>query len=128
MRILLVEDDLTSRMFMEKFLMRYGQVEMATNGLEAIDLVVDALEQDSYYELICLDVMMPKVDGLKALREIRKSEKKYPNIRPSKVIMTTALNDHNTVQEAYESGCEAYAWKPIDIHKFQELLENLDII
>ena len=127
MKILLVEDDLTSRMFMKKFLTRYGTCDVAVNGLEAIDMVEDSLAKEEPYQLICLDVMMPKVDGLKALKEIRKMESKSKLVA-SKIIMTTALNDRSTVDDAYTLGCEAYAWKPIDIHKFKTLLQELDII
>ncbi len=127
MKILLVEDDLTSRMFMKKFLTRYGTCDVAVNGLEAIDMVEDSLTKEEPYQLICLDVMMPKVDGLKALKEIRKMESKS-ELTASKIIMTTALNDRSTVDDAYALGCEAYAWKPIDIHKFKTLLQELDLI
>lgn len=128
MKILLVEDDLTSRMFMKKFLSRYGHCDIAINGLEAIEQVSEAIIKRSHYDLICLDVMMPKVDGLKALKEIRILEQNDHHVKPAKVIMTTALNDKKTVNEAYDLGCHAYAWKPIDIHKFKELLETLDLI
>jgi two-component system chemotaxis response regulator CheY len=127
MKILLVEDDLTSRMFMKTFLTRYGTCEVAVNGLEAIDMVEDSLAKQEPYQLICLDVMMPKVDGLKALKEIRKMESES-DLTATKIIMTTALNDRSTVDDAYTLGCEAYAWKPIDIHKFKVLLQELDII
>ena len=128
MKILLVEDDLTSRLFMKKFLSRYGHCDIATNGIEAIDQVVQSITGKHYYDLICLDVMMPKVDGIRALKEIKLIENKDPSVHPAKIIMTTALNDKKTVSEAYELGCHAYAWKPIDIHKFKELLEELDLI
>lgn len=129
MKILLVEDDKTSRLFMNKFLTRYGTCDIAENGLEAIDYCEKAIREADYYDLICLDVMMPKVDGIKALKEIRQIERQTKGkIIPAKVIMTTALNDRATVNEAYEAGCHAYAWKPIDIHDFQKLLESLDLI
>lgn len=129
MKILIAEDDLTSRIFMNKYLSRYGEVEVVQNGMEAIDLVINAIELKDYYDLICLDIMMPKVDGIKALkniREIEKSSKTQPN--PAKIIMTTALNDVETVQSAYGLGCDAYAWKPIDIEKFDKVLQSLNLI
>ncbi len=79
------------------------------------------------YQLICLDVMMPKIDGLKSLSEIREMESKS-ELAASKIIMTSALNDKKTVNDAFRLGCEAYAWKPIDIHEFQELLQELKLI
>lgn len=129
MKILIAEDDLTSRMFMKKFLSRYGVCDIAVNGIEAIELTEQAIVNRDHYHLICLDVMMPKIDGVKALREIRRIEEKMKQeVEPAKVIMTTALNDRQTVDEAYEAGCHAYAWKPINIHEFKVLLENLDLI
>jgi two-component system chemotaxis response regulator CheY len=130
MRILIAEDDLTSRMFMEKYLSRYGICELAMNGMEAIELVKKSLESGLTYNLICLDIMMPKIDGIKALKTIREMESVLldSNLTPAKIIMTTALNDKETVEEAYQFGCEAYAWKPIDVDKFNDVLKKLKLI
>lgn len=127
MRILIAEDDLTSRLFMRKFLEKYGRCDLAMNGVEAIDLVMDAVQAKQNYDLICLDIMMPKVDGIKALKTIREIEKSAEGVEPSKIIMTTALNDKATVDEAYEAGCEAYAWKPIDVEKFTEVMNKIGL-
>ncbi|MCT4593676.1 MAG: response regulator [Anaeromicrobium sp.] len=130
MRILIAEDDLTSRLFMKKYLSEYGTCDVVMNGMEAIDLVMNSIEMKKPYDLICLDIMMPKVDGIKALKIIRKIERTSldEGFEPAKIIMTTALNDKETVKEAYECGCEAYAWKPIDIEKFNEVLKKLCLI
>jgi len=130
MKILIAEDDFTSRLFIKKYLSKYGSCDLAMNGMEAIDLALVSLEQKNPYTLICLDIMMPKVDGIKALKTIRELEKKYLSNgeNPAKIIMTTALNDKETVEEAYKYGCEAYAWKPIDVEKFDEVLKKLELI
>jgi len=129
-RILIAEDDLTSRLFMAKYLSRYGVCDLAMNGMEAIDLVVSSIEENNPYDLICLDIMMPKVDGIKALKVIRELESTSDNkkSKPSKIVMTTAINDKETVEEVYKLGCEAYAWKPIEVDKFNEMLKNLGLI
>jgi two-component system, chemotaxis family, chemotaxis protein CheY len=130
MKILIAEDDLTSRLFMKKYLSNHGHCDVVMNGMEAIELVMNAIEMAEPYDFICLDVMMPKVDGLKALKTIREIEDKHlpANKKPAKVIMVTALNDKETVEEAYRYGCEAYAWKPIEIDKFDEMLKKLELI
>lgn len=130
MKILIAEDDLTSRLFMKKYLSQYGECQVAVNGVEAIDRALEAMESGNAFDLICMDIMMPKVDGIKALKMIRQAEQsKNTDVgKTSKVIMTTALNDKNTVAEAYASGCEAYAWKPIEIEKFNDLLRELELI
>lgn len=74
--------------------------------------------------------MMPKLDGLKVLKTIRDIEKQR-NISDTervKIIMTTALNDKKTVLDSYDNGCEAYAWKPIEMDKFIEVMKRLELI
>ena len=130
MKILIAEDDLTSRMFMKKYLMQYGSCDLAMNGMEAIDMVAASMKDNNPYDLICLDIMMPKLDGIRTLSIIREleSESGNKNKKVSKIVMTTALNDQDSIEEAYRLGCEAYAWKPIEVEKFSEMLKELELI
>lgn len=130
MRILIAEDDLASRIFMKKFLSKYGDCDVVVNGIETIDAYLDSLKEGNPYDLICLDIMMPRLDGLKALRSIRDIEKQKGITEDSrvKVIMTTALNDKDTVMSSYDMGCEAYAWKPIEMDKFVAVMKSLGLL
>ncbi|OEH84873.1 histidine kinase [Desulfuribacillus stibiiarsenatis] len=130
MRILIAEDDMVSRKFLNKFLSQYGECDMVVDGLEAIDAYMMAMKEESSYDLICLDIMMPKVDGVKALKAIRdlEAQKNVPVENRAKIIMTTALSEAKFVQKAFEYGCEAYASKPIDTAKLTEVLEKLGLI
>jgi two-component system chemotaxis response regulator CheY len=130
MRILIAEDDLTSRKFLYKFLMQYGECDLVVDGLETLDAVLISFKDNKLYDLICLDIMMPKVDGVKVLKSIRDIEiqKGISPDKRSKIIMTTALAETNLVQRAFEIGCDAYAAKPIDLEKFTEVLKNLKLI
>ncbi|MBU3127600.1 response regulator [Clostridium tagluense] len=130
MRILIAEDDFTSRLFMSKFLSKYGECDVVIDGIEALDAYLNSIKDGNSYDLICLDIMMPRLDGMKVLKSIRDIEKQN-NIETEKrvkIIMTTALNDKKTVLKAYDSGCEAYAWKPIEIDKFILVMKNLGLI
>ncbi|MFZ5986040.1 MAG: response regulator [Bacillota bacterium] len=130
MRILIAEDDLTSRKFLGKFLSKYGACDMVVDGLEAIDAYLMAMRENKPYDLICLDIMMPKVDGVKVLKAIRDLEKQkgvLPEKR-AKVIITTALSEAGFVHAAFEYGCEAYAAKPIDTAKLVETMEKMGLI
>lgn len=130
MRILIAEDDLASRIFMKKFLSKYGDCDIAVNGLEALDAFLGALKEERPYSLICMDVMMPKLDGIKALQAIRDIEKQkgIEGKGRTKIIMTTSLNDKTTITNAYDAGCEAYAWKPIEMDKFVIVMGKLGLI
>lgn len=130
MRILIAEDDLIGRKFMEKFLSQYGECDIAVNGIEALDLFLTALKEEKPYSLICLDIMMPKLDGLKVLKAIRdiEKEKGIDEKTSAKIILTTAINDKDTVMESFDTGCEAYAGKPIDVEKFKEVMRKMGLI
>lgn len=127
MRILIAEDDLASRKFLFKFMSQYGKCDIVVDGLEVLDAFLMSIKENNPYDLICLDIMMPKVDGVKALKAIRDLETQkgvHPDKR-TKVIMTTALAETQMVQNAFEIGCDAYAAKPIDIDKLTEVLQRL---
>lgn len=130
MRILIAEDDLTSRNFLFKLLSKYGECDLVVDGLEALDAVIMSLKNSTPYDLICLDIMMPKVDGVKVLKHIRELEiqKGVLPEKRSKIVMTTALAETHFVQNAFEIGCDAYAAKPIDTDKLIEVLHNLKLI
>ncbi|NLO99071.1 MAG: response regulator [Clostridiaceae bacterium] len=127
MRILIAEDDLASRKFLFKFMSQYGKCDIVVDGLEVLDAFLMSIKENNPYDLICLDIMMPKVDGVKALKAIRDLETQkgvHPDKR-TKVIMTTALAETQMVQNAFEIGCDAYAAKPIDIDRLTEVLQRL---
>jgi len=130
MRILLAEDDFASRKFMDKLLSQYGECDVMVDGEEAVDAFTMALDDGEPYDLACLDVMMPVLDGYQVLKAIRniEAQKGIPKEDRIKVIMTTALNEEHNVNLAFELGCEAYAGKPIDVEKFEKVLDKLGLI
>ena len=130
MRILIAEDDRLSRAYLEAFMKEYGQCDTAADGMETLDLYLEALKNGTPYDLLCLDIMMPKVDGLMVLRLIRELEKqrKFSEEQQAKIIMMTAIADIEHVDQAFELGCDAYASKPIEIDQVQEVLEDLGLI
>ena len=75
MRILIVEDDFASRKFMMNFMSAYGDCDGTVDGMEAVEAYMMALEDEQPYDLICLDVMMPVMDGYQVLNTIRNMEK-----------------------------------------------------
>ena len=130
MKTLIVEDDFTSRLLLQELLKSYGPSHIAVNGEEAVDAVNAALEAGEHYDLICLDIMMPKMDGQVALLIFRDQEEAR-GIRSSegaKIVMTTALSDIQSVMEAYRNLCDGYLTKPIEKAKLLEELRNLKLI
>ena len=130
MRALIAEDDLASRKFILKILEPFGDCDFTVNGVETLDAFLLALDELKPYDLICLDIMMPRLDGIKALKAIRDIEKQtvIEEEKKVKIIMTTALNSKEIVLNAYDSGCEAYAYKPIETDKFIIVMKKLGLI
>ena len=130
MRVLIAEDDFASRKFMLRFLSKYGECDITVDGLEVVEAFSMALEENEGYDLVCLDIMMPGLDGYQALMKIREIEKEklVPEDKAVKIIMTTALNEGKNVMKAFDLGCTAYAGKPIDQEKFENVLRKFELI
>ncbi len=128
LKILIAEDDIISRKLLWKILDDYGECDLVVNGIEAIDAFMLSVQEKSHYDLICLDIMMPKVDGVKVLKTIRDLEKQYKIRKKSKIIMVTALSEAEVVDDSFVKGADAYASKPLDIDKLLEVMRNLNLI
>ena len=130
MKILIAEDDFASRNAIKNFLKQYGECDITVDGSEAIDAFMMTLEMGERYDLVCLDVMMPVMDGYQALQGIRNLEKAngIAGKDAAKIIMTTALNEERNVKKAFEMGCTVYCAKPIDMDKLKKALEKLELI
>lgn len=130
MKTLIVEDDFTSRLLLQELLKSYGPSHIAVNGKEAIEATRSALEAGEHYDLICMDIMMPEMDGQEALRKIREQESAKGIFSQSgaKIIMISAADDIKNVSAAYHSLCDAYLPKPIIKVKLIEELRKLKLI
>ena len=117
LRILLVEDDFSCRLLLQTFLARYGECHIAVNGREAVEAFRSAFVRGSGYDLICMDIMMPVMDGQEAVRQIRDFEEAHGIFSTSgaRIIMTTAVDDIREVINSFRDLCDAYLVKPIDL-------------
>jgi two-component system chemotaxis response regulator CheY len=129
-RFLIVDDDEVSRELIQTIISPYGQCSVAYDGQEAIDAVRLALEENDPYDLVCLDIMMPGVDGHEALKEIRKLEARHGihGLDGVKVIMITALRDSKHCIQCFREGCECYLTKPIEEEKLLAKLRELGLL
>jgi len=130
LKSLVVEDDFTSRLLLQKMLAPYGEAHVAVDGEEALLAIQLALENNEPYDVICLDIMMPKLDGQATLKGLRQREENHglPLGTGSKVVMTTALKDSRNVMQAFREQCDAYLVKPVDRKKLVEQLKRLGVL
>lgn len=131
MKTLIVEDDFLNRFLLNKLLSEYGKVDTVVNGIEAINAFELAHKENSKYDLILLDIMMPEMDGIQALKIIRQKEKEMqiPPKDEVKIIMITALDTpHDVIESYYQGGCNAYLVKPILRKKLLDILKEFRLI
>ena len=130
LKILIADDDFSSRKIMKAFLEEYGTIDMTVDGEETLFAFKTALKEGEPYTLICLDIMMPKIDGQAVLKEIRKieQEKGILGKKAVKVVMTTALDDPQNVMESFKSDATGYITKPFDEEDFLQTLKGLKIL
>jgi len=130
MKTLIVEDDFTSRLVLQTFLSRYGECHLAVDGEEAVTAYRAALEAGQGYDLICMDIMMPRMDGREAVRQIRTMEQVRGIVSSAgvKIIMTTAVNDLKEVSRCFQELCDAYLVKPIDLGLLRKQMEGYHLL
>jgi phosphoserine phosphatase RsbU/P len=116
MRILIAEDDLTSRTILTAVLQKSSHEVVATyDGAEAWE----ALQQPGAPRLAILDWMMPGLDGVTVCRRVRAIETE----RPPYIIMLTTRNERNDVVEGLRAGADDYLVKPCDAEELYARVE-----
>ena len=128
MKSLVAEDDATNRKLLKTFLSRYGDCDVAIDGKEAVTAVRAARQNHASYDLVCMDLRMPQMDGQEAIREIRKQEAAAGVSKTVKIIVTTMHTDIDSIAGALLSRCNAYLAKPIDTAKLRSELMDLGLI
>jgi two-component system chemotaxis response regulator CheY len=130
LRALIVEDDFTSRKILQAMLMPFGECDVAVDGDEALEAFSSALGQGAAYNLVCLDINMPGMNGHEVLSEIRNDEDAsgISGLDRAKIVMTTASSDRNDVRTAFHAQCDAYLVKPIAQDKLLDVLTSLGLI
>lgn len=115
MRILIAEDDQNSRFLLKKFVDQHGECDVAVDGEEAIKKFHESLDNNNPYQLIFLDIMMPKYSGFEVMEQIRNREQAEGRLglEGVSIVMTTALDDEEKIFDAHVSGCFNYLIKPL---------------
>ncbi|OKY75176.1 MAG: hypothetical protein BM485_09360 [Desulfobulbaceae bacterium DB1] len=131
MKILIAEDDVMTRVILQEMLSEVGTTHGVENGREAIDVFTRALHDKDPFDLVCLDIMMPELNGQDALVRIRKIEEDMGVIPEYqvKVIMITALSDPENIMKAHVEGrCEAYMTKPVKMNNLLDQIKKLGLV
>ena len=127
MRILIAEDDQTCSLILESMLKPYGSTVVDEDGEAVIRTVTSDLIKQQPFDLICLDIMMPGLDGQACLRCIRAIEYGFGRLggAGAKILMTTGLDAPEAIMTAFRSQCEGYLVKPIERARLHAQLTQL---
>ncbi len=128
--IIIAEDDAGHARLIEKNLGRVGlhnPIQRFENGQDVLDFLFRRgpgphRKTDTAY-LLLLDIRMPKVDGVEALRQIKED----PTLRKLPVIMLTTTDDPREIERCHLLGCNSYIVKPVDYDKFAEAIKQLGL-
>lgn len=125
MKMLIVEDDLTSKLILQSFLKPLGDIDVSETGDFAMRQFTLALQSGHPYELICLDITLPGgMNGITVLKNMRALESKYDMLKPSKILMTTSNSKKEVLTESIRSHCNGYLLKPFDKDALNKQLET----
>jgi len=130
LKTLIVEDVHFLGMILERIVEPFSMVEFAKDGSQAIDMFSKAVVKNEPYDLIFLDLLMPKIDGFEVLFHVRKFENDF-NLdadKKSKIIVVSTFSDAENVTKARKAGCDGYIVKPYRKDKVLEELRSLKLI
>ena len=129
MRILIVDDDYTSRTKIKCLLGEYGDCDAVRNGEIALNMFKMAYEEQVPYDLVTMDINMPNMSGKDVVREILAFEQAHdPKKSPSvKIVMMTVQNKAQDVMESFNEGCDGYIIKPVTPEKISKVLKDIGL-
>ena len=130
LKVLVAEDEFASRMMLQGLLSKYGDCHVAVNGREAVAAFHAARQSGQDYDLICMDICMPELNGTAAVQQIRDAEEAANIMSTSgvKIFMTTEIRDIKAVTASFKALCDAYLFKPVDGERLEDHLRSFGLI
>lgn len=111
--ILIAEDEESNFLLLKTILKRHRNILHAKTGKELLEIY-----KEQHADLILMDIKMPEMNGIDALKEIRKFDTEIP------VIMQSAYAFENDMESARQAGSNGFITKPINIKELKATLSN----
>ena len=130
MKILVVDDESISRKILIKKMDRIGECTGMNDSLKALAAYDHAIKDNTPFDLITLDISMPKMDGRQLLSMIRKKEKALNKAREDrvKIIMVTSRMNMSTIKDCIRLGCDGYLSKPVNTYQLLGALGKMGLV
>lgn len=129
MKVLIVDDSPVESLFLSIFFEEIAQADCVNNGKDAVKMIQQAIECGKPYALVCLDIVMPGMDGYQTLKVIREMEKQH-EVKQTKIFMITSCDSPDQMIEASggDSGCDDYIIKPVMSDSLNKLLVKHELL
>lgn len=128
MKALIVDDVEMNRELLAIFLEDRAAISFAESGEDALKLVEEALRTDAYFDLICMDIFMPGMDGHETLKKIREMEAEYDGVRATVFMVTGSSSPDDMFDALIQGGCDDYLTKPLMQQNFVDLLHKHGLV
>lgn len=125
MDILVVDDDNSNRLLMNHILSNIAKIQLAHNGLDAVDMVEKHLKSGSSFDVIFMDVVLPDIDGFETIRRIKSAEKSLKPNKKSKIVVLTSYDLIHSKWNAIANDCDSFLVKPVEKYKILAQIQKL---
>ena len=115
MKSLIADDNEKDRVAVQDVLLDFGECDLVDNGKQAVNAFQRAWTAGDPYDLVCLDIYMPVLDGLETLKVLREMEgaMNVSDAERCRIFMITSQTSVSGKDRARTLGCNAYFMKPI---------------
>lgn len=124
MKALIVDDVEMNRELLAIFLEGRADITCAESGEAALKLVEDAIETNEYFDLICMDIIMPGMDGHETLKKIREMETAHGGLRATAFMVTASSSSDDMLDALIHGECDDYLTKPLMQQSFNDILSK----
>lgn len=127
MKVLIVEDEITSAFLMERAVSALGEPTVVNDGASALKLIQEAYDGDSRFDCIVLDLHLPGIDGIELLHSLRKFEelKGVTQGQGTPVLVVSAHSDPHSIHETLAEGAVDFLSKPVTLKKIREKVHRM---
>lgn len=130
MKTLIIDDGIAHSGIAEKLMIAYGECDIANTGEKGLEKYRAAFLEQTPYDLILLDIVLPGINGHEVINEIRRFEEMHQQFGSAKVkiVMMSAREDNKTIMQSFREQCEGYIIKPITRKKVLKWLHELELL
>lgn len=126
--MLVIDDQMTTRMLLRCMLETYGEVVEAKAGKEGVALFGAALADGAPFQMVCVDLGLPDIDGNQVLEQLRAVEVQQQVRAPATIVVVSGNDTEEARGDALERSADAYLTKPVSYESMFALLARIGAV